>query len=956
MKYFLPFLLFLVLVISATTAFGQQGLIRGAILDKGNGEPLMFTNVVVSNVDPVKGTQTDLDGKYEIELMPGKYDLEVSYLGYATKKITDIDVTAAGVVVVDFLMEEAGVVLEEAVVQARAINRTENALLMLQRKASTIQDGISAQEISRYGSSNAAESMKRVTGASVVDGKYIYVRGLGDRYSAAQLNGLPLPSTDPYRNSTQLDIVPANLMENIVASKTFTPNQPGNFTGGSVNITTKSFPEEYTMSVSVSSSFNDQASFNSGFLTHDGGATDWLGYDDGSRSLPAVFDDPAVRSTLTNSLAIRARRDEETAEILDSTSKGISGQMNPFESRSSMNYGVSFSVGNQYKVFKNPLGLLLGVNYSRGLEHYSNGQFQLWELQDADAPSLALDRDLRETRSIERPQIGALMGLAYKFAGSQKITFNAMYNHNGEKDSRFLAGEFPAILSSGVFETRSLQFKERSIQNMQLIGEHVVGSKGFRIDWSGSYTSANQLEPNLRFFANSYTQRAGEEELIYGINPSEYPLPFHFFRDLQDQQWTGKVDFTLPIAQEKSKSNKIEFGALYQTKTRDFTEDRFQYQIPSTAQSYQGDPASFFAPDNVGIIGVNPANNNNISGLFITDVTTLVNSYTGTDNVAAGYAMLTYDWKKFRLITGVRAEQTNIDVISADTTKVAGNIDQLDFLPSVNLIYRLNESMNLRGAFSRTLARPNMRELAPFSSFEFIGDFLYTGNPNLDRTLIQNYDLRWEMYPKPGELIAVSAYYKKFNNPIILQFVAAAANKDEIEFANVGEAFVYGVEFEFRKSLDFISSRLKNLRFLTNVSLIQSEVDIPEDEQVNINTFNPEKGTKRTFQGQSPFLFNAALNYVNLDLGIDAIASINVFGRRLDAVSFGARPDVFEDARPQVDLSVQKTLTNRYSIKLFANNILDPEYRRTMRYKGQDFVIQSFERGRTYGVSLSYKI
>lgn len=946
----------LFLAIFCVAAWAQNGTIRGTVTDKATGELLMFTNVLIKGSNPPLGAQTDLDGQYEITVSPGTYDLEVSYIGYALNTITEVEVKENEVTVIDFFLESESQVLEEIVVQAARIDRTENALLAIQRKAVTIQDGISAQEISRYGSGNAAESMKRVTGASVVDGKYVVVRGLGDRYSAAQLNGLTLPSTDPYRNSSPLDLIPSNLMDNVIASKTFTPNQPGNFTGGNVNISTKSFPERFTLSFTLSSSYNDQTSLKDDFLNYNGGNTDWLGFDDGTRELPAILTDPKVVSELSQTAYIRARRNDELAQLIDETTKSLNNQMAPFDGSSAFNHGLAFSIGNQYKLFNNPLGILASVNYSRNYNHYNNGIFRNWDLTDPNAPELLQDRDLTDVRSTDNPQVGGLLGMTYKFAGSQKIGFNFLYNHDAEKEARTLAGPFPAILSSGFFETRSLSWREREMQNYQLFGEHVLGENGVRIDWGASHVKTSQDEPDLRFFANSFNINADGDSSFF-ILVSEFPLPFHFFRELEDTQWQGKLDFTIPFAQEKSTANKIEFGGFYQTKDRAFTEARFQYQDRAEGTvDYDGDPEVFFGEDNLGLVGFNETRNQNVIGLFVTEETLPVNIYSGTEEIIAGYGMVTYDWKKLKLIAGARVENTNISVASADTTQPVGEINQLDFLPSLNLIYRLNESMNLRGSYNKTLARPNMRELAPFTSFEFLGDFRYTGNPNLERTLVDNLDARWEWYPTSGELVSVSAYYKQFTNPIILSFVVQAANQDEIEYINVDQANVYGLEFEFRKNLGFLANFLQDFKLTTNLSLIRSEVDIPDDEQAIIDQFNPEKGTSRQFQGQSPFLLNAGLNYQNIDKGWDITASLNVFGDRLDAISFGGRPDVFEKARPQLDLVIQKSIGERYGLKLSALNLLDPNFRKVMEFKGQEFIITDFQRGRVFGFSLSYNI
>ncbi|MCB0662562.1 MAG: TonB-dependent receptor [Saprospiraceae bacterium] len=935
-----------------------QGTVRGTVSDENSGEPLMFCNVVLKGSEPIVGVQTDLDGAYDFSLPAGTHTLEVTYVGYSTKTITDVVVKDGEVTIIDFLMSNSSEVLEEVVISATRIDRTENALLALQRKASTIQDGISSQEISRYGASNAAESMKKVTGASVVDGKYIFVRGLGDRYSSAQLNGMTLPSTDPYRNSTSLDIIPAKLLDNLIASKTFTPDQPGNFTGGNVNMQTKSFPERFTVSASVSTSYNDRVSFNDNFLSYDGGKTDWLGYDDGNRQLPEILDNPEIRAELVPSLAIKARRDGDLAQIMDQTSKSINNQMAPTTISGGMNHAVNFAIGNQFSLFNNPLGVLAGVNYRRSYSHYENGLFRNYDTPQKDAVALNNEVDLSDTRSVDNPQIGGLVNLSYKFSGSQKINFNVLYNHDGEKSARYLTGSYPAILSGGEFESRSIGFKERELMSYQLSGEHLLSKNGLKMEWGGSIVNSSQNEPDLRFFANSILyQGTGTEDPKYVLSPSEYDLPYHFFRELDDKQYLGKVDFTIPFLDADNKGNHIKFGFQYQEKNRDFTEDRFQYQVSARqTQDYAGDPVAFFDETNTGIVGYDSTRNQYELGLFLTDETVATNTYSGFEKVTAGYGMVTYDFGKLKAIAGVRMEMTDMEVATIDTTKEIGMIDATDFLPSINLIYRLNENMNLRGSYTHTLARPNMREMAPFSSFEFIGDFIYTGNPGLKRTLVQNYDLRWEMFPNPGELLAVSAYYKRFQDPISTAFLVLNANNNEIQFQNLDDAYVYGAEFELRKSLGFISNALRDFKFTSNFSYIFSEAPIPVEEQEIIEEQNPSKGTTRPFFGQSPFLFNAALNYMNNEIGLDATVSYNLFGARLDALGFGARPDIYERPRPSLDFIVKKSVGERVNIKLTLANLLDPLYKRSLEHEGTEYTITEYHRGRSYGITLSYDL
>jgi outer membrane receptor protein involved in Fe transport len=941
----------------------QNGTIRGTVTDSETGELLMFANVIIQDTDPPIGTQTDLDGAYELSSPAGIIAVEVSYVGYSNKVITDIEVKDGEVTVIDIALGEDALDLEEIVVKAERLDRTENALLALQRKAPGIQDGISAQEISRYGSSNAAESMKRVTGASVVDGKYVYVRGLGDRYSSAQLNGQELPSTDPYRNSSQLDLIPANLLENIIASKSFTPDQPGSFTGGNVNIKTKSFPERFTLSFSSGVTYNTISSFQDDFLSYNGGSNDWLGFDDGTREIPSVIIDPKNREELTDGLNVRARSDESLANILDVTSNSVNPEMAPITDNSGINHSLAFSVGNQFDVGGHPLGLLAGVNYRRSFSAYGmdEGISSYYELiADSNSPngfSMNEQFNYVTSRGTDNPQIGGLFNLAYKFGASNtnKVSFNFLYNHDAEKSAAFGTGPNPDLLTgTNELESRVLSWKEREMSSLQLTGEHVLSFLNNAVlEWGGSIVNSNQIEPDLRFFANSFRDNSDGTRNHF-INPSQVDLPFHMWRTLDDQQQLGKADLTIPFLQSRSKGNKFKIGYLYKNKDRNFEELRYQFQNKdSNTESYQGDPLTFFGPENVGIVRVDTTGSGNLryrSGLFLSDETRPENRYIGQEEVTAYYAMGTYDLNKLRIIAGARVEETNIVVNSIDT----GRINATDVLPSLSLTYRASENMNFRAGASQTLARPNLREIAPFSSFEFIGGFIFTGNPEIERTLVQNYDLRWEWFPNAGELIAISAYYKNFENPIVSRFIPESLNA-EVKFDNEESGRVYGVELELRKSLAFIADALRNFKFSTNLSFIQSEVDINAEELAVIQR-NPEFGDTRPFPGQSDILFNAALNYQNLENGLDAILSFNYFSERLAIIGRNGTPDIYEQPRPQLDFSIKKTFQENFQAKFSVQNILDTNYRTSMSFGGEEYVVIEYPRGLSFGLSLSYTI
>ncbi len=657
---------------------------------------------------------------------------------------------------------------------------------------------------------------------------------------------------------------------------------------------------------------------------------------------------------MNQSNAILARRDSSLAFLIDDAASAMTPNRSPDSKTSGLNHAVNFSVGNQYQIGENPLGVLIGINYRKNFDFYNNGTFAYWELTDQEAPELNVDRNLNDARSQEQTQLGGIASLSYKIGGNNKISFVALYNHVGLNDARKLEGPFPAIISgNGIFQTENIRWQERSFQAYQLSGEHVLNENGLKFEWGGSYVRTTQEDPDFRQFSN--TRRIVNMDTTYAINPAEVDLPFTFYRELEDDQYNIKSDFTIPFAQDRSKFNSFKVGAFYSTKDRFFRDNVIQTETGNAAP-YDGDPDAYFGDENTGIIDISDTDPPRYTiGLFPFSFakSTNENSYDDNESITAYYGMVNYDFSWLKVIAGARVEVTDISI--ENLVGETGEINATDVLPSINLIHPITEDMNLRGSFSSTLARPNMRELAPFVSFDFGGDFRIQGNADLERTLISNFDLRWEWFTRPGEIIAVSGFYKDFTNPIITTFLPQVSNP-LIQYQNVDNALVYGVEFEFRKRLDFISESLYNFKLITNLSLIHSEQDIAPEEIEVIEAFNPDKGTTRPLQGQSNYLANAALNYVNPDLDIDAIIAFNIFGERLDDISSGTNPDIFEQPRPQLDFSISKGFGDHIGVKPSAQNLLNPNTRTFMEYRGNRFDITRFRTGRVFSVGLSYSI
>lgn len=963
-------ILFFIFLSSQNTFSQEKGTVRGTITDAKSGETLIGVNILIEGT--LTGTVTDFDGNFTLPNLPvGQVNLVFSYISYATQTITGTEIKPGEVTLMNIQMAPATEEIDEVTVTAKQLTNSENAILSMQKKAEGIQDGISSIEMKKFGSSNAAESMIKVTGVSVMNGKDIFVRGLGDRYSSVQMDGQQLPGTDPYKNSADLDLIPANLLENIITSKTFTPDLPGSFTGGNVNIKTKAFPGQFTLNFEISTAYNDQSTFNEEFLTYQGSKTDWLGYDNGFRDIPNILIDRG--GELTTNLYLRARQAEkypDEAGLLNDAALSVNSQMSPSAITAPMDEKIAFSIGNQWQVFGNKqLGFVMGVNYRRNFSFYQNGISANWELVQSGAEALGENYILSDTKATENPQISGLSTLAFKYSTNGSVELNYSYNHDAEKTARFQDGVFPAALSGNTrFQTRSLNFTEREMQMGKISGHHNFPAlNNTRIDYSGSRIISSQYEPDMRLFANSYRLDENNDTTGYYMSRAEYDMPFHFWRELKDKQLQGIIDVTIPFLQLKNSSNKIKIGGLYSTKERNFFETVYQYERDK-GTAYAGTPDLYFGPENTGIINVD-SNNRNVIGNYLYNQTKHQNNYLGITDINALYAMITYNvTPKFKAIIGARLETTKMNVELQNKENVValsyipddkladyiGEIDEKDWLPSVNLVYALTENMNIRASGSKTIARPNLRELAPFSSFDFIGGVIYNGNPELKRTSITNYDLRWEWFVRPGELFAVSGYYKQFTNPIILQYLIEVPNP-QIQYQNTETGTLAGIEIEARKNLDFLAQALRDFSFGFNFSYIESKVDVNQFEQETAAANGWQVKNSRPFPGQSPFLVNMNLSYSNLALGLNSTIDFNKFGDRMTETNIDT-PDIYESSEGMLNFNISKSFLKNFTLGFKVKNILDSEFKKSVTYNNNDFIYQQYELGRTYTVSLSYRI
>ncbi|MBN1782875.1 carboxypeptidase-like regulatory domain-containing protein, partial [bacterium] len=470
----------------------SRGIITGRVVDESTGDALIGANVLIK--ETTLGTTTDFEGNYRINRVPfGTYMLRISYMGYDTREITDVRVLTGEPVHFNVALNKQVLQGEVVTVTASAVQSTEAGLLKMRQKATAVSDAISAEAISRTGSGDAAAAMKKVTGASVIDGKYIYVRGLGERYSTTSLNGIELPSADPDKKSFQMDLLPSGLLENIVTLKTFTPDKPGTFSGGLVDVNIKDFPEKFMLQVSTSAAYNDQTTFNDHFILPNSGKNDWLGMDDGSRDIPVALQADNIEIPRYSSVRTR-----EEAYYLDGLSKSFNSFMSPVSADAPLNQSMSIAFGNQFQLLNQNIGFLGSLTWDQSYSFYDNGVVGRWNMPGPidEVEGLDSQKLFNDVKGSHQANWGSTFKLSYKNASLGHITAQHIRTQSGESTARYLSGYWQDLPSTATFETRVLSWTERSLNSFQLSGKHRLW--GAHIDWSSSLSENEQVEPDQR--------------------------------------------------------------------------------------------------------------------------------------------------------------------------------------------------------------------------------------------------------------------------------------------------------------------------------------------------------------------------------------------------------------------------------------------------------------------------
>ena len=939
-KKIYSFLILLLLTFGFTSA--QTGTLAGNIIDGEFIEPMAFANILVKGT--TIGTTSDFDGKYQLELEPSTYTIVFSFVGYTTQEISDVVIKEGEVTPLDVTLTTNSL---EAVVITTSIKRnTENAVLNMQKKSVVVLDGLSAQAIKNTGASNLASAVKNIPGVSIEGGKYVYVRGLGDRYTKSILNGIDIPGLDPDRNTIQMDLFPTNILDNVIILKSASAEYPADFTGGIVDIVTKDFPTKPEYTFSLGTGYNPDMHFNDKYLTYTGSDTDVFGYDDGTRDLPihryqpipGTFENKLLLTTLTNRFQKELQAKQET---------------------SNANFDFGFTLGNQYDIGSDKIGYQASFSYKNQTTFYENRQDGAFVKNSSDSSVNDLSFALKSNGSegINNVVLNGMLGLTYK-TDKSKFKANLLHIQNGEST----AGSFDQVISQdgvgGGLESltkNALAYTERSVTNLLISGDHRFSDdeNALNLEWKFSPTFSKVMDKDHRI---TPLQQSGEGDFF--ISPSASTFPIQLWRNLVEENWVVKIDLDKTV-KLFGKPTKLKFGGAYTYKFRDFSIDDFTFNI-------SGDD-SFIADGNVDnlLASENLWNPTTDSGthLVFGDQFNPNDAYEGEQIIGATYFSAEFNLSE-KLITvfGVRSEFFNSYYTGQNNSSVYDNesiLDAFDLFPSANLIYELTDNTNLRSSYSRTTARPSFKEASVAQIFDPITNRLFIGSINLTPTYVNNFDLRYERFGEVGQMFAASGFYKDFKDPIEQAFFLQAPTQLTVD--NLGNAKVYGVELEVRQRLGFISEGLNNLKFNANVSFIKSELTMSDDEfeSRRLAARNGERiDRERNLQGQAPFLLNFGLDYNNSDIGLQTSLFFNVQGETLEVVGIGLVPDVYTKPFESLNFTLNKSFgeNKRSIIDLKVSNILG-SYRESayQSYGTQDQIFSLRSPGTEFSLGYTFK-
>ena len=927
-----------------------KAAIWGVVTDTKFNETIIDAAVQV--VGRKEKTLTDIDGRYRLELPPGTYTIRVFFELHQPARVERVVVKEGKLYRINFALVPDETAVEEVVIEEEVDRTSTEGQTLQRRRSASVGDGVGRAEIARTPDRNAAEAAQRVVGATIVGSRFVFVRGLGERYTNSLLNGTPLPSPEPDRQTVPLDLFPALVLDSITIAKQFTPDMPADFAGGSVRIFTREFPRQTLLQVSVNGGWLTGTTFRDR-LSSRGSSTDWLGYDDGRRELP-----PRANSN--------ERLDNQNSTPEEAAAYGR--ELNSFRSTTREgtppNHGVSVVAGDAIKIgSEQKLGGIAALTYSRSYQRRLTS-FRRYVIEELDGEPVPVAYDFGSgEEGTDNVRWGGFATVTYEMSKNHKLGLTGLRSQAATK----LDSDIEAFRQNngGTFRGIHLEYVSRHLNFGQLRGWHRLSVlKEAELDWHLDLASAARDQPDTR--DTVYRRSDAGQPLAYSWAPGS-DSGQHFFSDQSELTKSGGLDITQPIVAKPKLKTTLKAGALITSRARDFSARRYVFVpdgrglTPELAENATcagawdpSCPDRLFRQDNIA------------PDLLIARESTLqFDEYEAGLDVYAAYGMVDFELNELRVIGGLRVEATDQFISAwdpydrANTTEEA-KIEQTDYLPALSLVYATTPKTNTRVGVSQTIARPQLREIAPFSSSSYTSELPTQGNTALKLTKITNVDLRLEHFPTMREVLAFSIFFKTFRDPIE-EVIIPSSQAGLYSYRNADSAQLVGVELEARKTLGFMAEALDDFTGIVNVTLVTSRVGLGGDTGAATNA-------SRSLSNQSPYIVNLSLDYGNDKLGLDLRLLYNVFGPRIARVGSFGLPDTYELPRHTLDFAAAQKFFKHFEAKLSIQNILgaDVEYgfRDVTGYRhadgselesvGAEPYTSRYQVGRTFTLTASY--
>jgi hypothetical protein len=868
------------------------GRIVGKVVDVNTGNGI--ADAAVQIVGTTIGTMSGVGGRFTIVNVPaGSVTIQVRRIGYTPKTVTGLQLEAGKTIEQNIAIGAAELKLAAVVVTSEKERGSVAEALDAQRSASGLVNAVTAEQIAKSPDSDAAAAAQRVSGVSVQDGKFIFVRGLGERYTTASLNGARLPSPEPERKVVPLDLFPSGILQSITTSKTFTPDLQGDFSGAQVDIRTREFPSRRQVTYSMSLGANDGAAFQNVLRAPSAGGELLALGNRGGRSIPGILANTNFASSpsqATQNQMILAMRNVWT----------------PTTGTGAPNGSFGASVGGSDRLLGRQIGYLLSGNYSVSQEIRANEENGT--AIQSGSRTVPFAGPFRGETGRVSAQWGGIANFSTLFGRNTRLSWNNTYNRQGDNEARLDRGYSEDLADTVVRST--LRYVERAIWSTQLAVEQQAGRH--KLDYSATLSGSTRAEPDradlVRF--RQQTPSGTSYPVVIGTGGAR-----RLYFSLWEQNGVAQINDQIAIGAE-GRNNSLKLG-LYGRATQRSAESPIFAVIPfgldATTLSRRGEEifTSQYACSSCANFNLQPIGQ---SG-----------SYTASDATAAGYAMV--DWgfgSNVRVITGARVERAVIQV-NAETqlgAKLPASLENTDILPSLVVNTRLSDNAALRFAASQTLARPEYRELAPILFQDVLGGMNLSGNADLRRSLIQNVDLRWEWYPNRDEILSLGVFFKNFIDPIERVEVATSGSSQQT-YVNASGARNFGLELEARKRLGMLGPIGENLVVFTNATVMESQIRL--GTQGGTSVTNPN----RAMVGQAPYVINSGLTWTSMSERTSATLLYNRVGRRIFAAGPLPLPDIYDEARNVVDLSFRAGLTKSLGLRFDARNLMDARFQLT---------------------------